>query len=87
MEFDKLMKYQDMVQNRLRKEQNLDRKIDLLSIINQLTAGPKNLVQKEQILVETSARGITFDQANDLLEKLIEERVIIENPKGSIRKR
>jgi DNA phosphorothioation-dependent restriction protein DptG len=87
MEFDKLMKYQDMVQNRLRKEQNLDRKIDLLSIINQLTAGPKNLVQKEQILVETSARGITFDQANDLLEKLIEERVIIENPKGFIRKR
>ena len=54
MDFNKLMEYQNLVQTRLRQEQTVDKKIDLLSLINQLTSGPKNIVQKELIIVEAT---------------------------------
>ena len=49
MDFDKLMEYQNLMQQRLRTEQQIDKKIELLTIINHLTMGPKNIVQKESI--------------------------------------
>ena len=81
------MKYQDMMQNRLRQEQKEDKKLDLLSLINQLTSGPRNIVQKEQIIVEAKARGISEAEIQDLLEKLIKENIIYESSPGYIKKR
>lgn len=87
MEFDKLMDYQNMVQQRLRQEQQQDRKIDLLSIINQLTQGPKNMVQKEQVIVEATSRGISEEEIHKLIQKLIDENIIYEDSPGYIKKR
>ena len=87
MDFQKLMEYQNMVQNSLRTEQQLDRKIELLSIINQLTIGPKNLVQKEQIIIEAQSRGFSEEEIETLLQKLIKENIIYESSPGFIKKR
>ena len=87
MDFDKLMQYQNMIQKELRQEQQVDRKIDLLSIINHLTSGPKNIVQKEQIIVEAASRGFTENEVDKLLDKLIEENIIYESSPGYIKKR
>jgi DNA replicative helicase MCM subunit Mcm2 (Cdc46/Mcm family) len=87
MDFDKLMEYQNMLQQRLRKEQQIDRKIELLSIINQLTFGPKNIVQKENIIIEAQSRGFSEDEIEDLLQKLIQENIIYEPSPGFIKKR
>ena len=81
------MEYQNMVQNRLRSEQQMDKKIDLLSIINQLTMGPRNIVQKEQIILEAVSRGLSEDEIDDLLDKLIKENIIYESSPGYIKKR
>jgi len=81
------MQYQNMIQKRLRTEQQLDKKIDLLSIINQLTMGPKNIVQKEQIIVEAVSRGFTEKEVDELIDKLIEENIIYESSPGYIKKK
>lgn len=87
MEFDNLMEYQKMLRNRLRTEQQTDKKIELLSIINQLTSGPRNMVQIEQVLIEASSQGFSNDETRDLIDKLIEENIIYESSSGFIKKR
>jgi len=87
LDFDKLMEYQNLMQQRLRTEQQVDKKIELLSIVNQLTMGPKNIVQKEQIMVEAVSRGFTEDEVDKLLDQLIKENIIYESSPGHIKKR
>lgn len=87
LDFDKLMEYQNLMQQRLRTEQQIDKKIELLTIINHLTMGPKNIVQKEQIIVEAISRGFTEDEVDTLLEQLITENIIYESSPGYIKKR
>lgn len=76
-----------MLQDRLKNEQQVEKKIDILSIINQLTSGPKNIVQKEQIIVEATARGISEDEIEDHLNNLIKENIIYESSPGYIKKK
>lgn len=87
MEFDNLMEYQKMIRKNLRTEQTTDRKIDLLSIINQLTSGPKNIVQVEQIIIEATSRGFTAEETRNIVDNLIEENIIFESSPGLIKKR
>lgn len=87
LDFDKLMEYQNLVQQRLKTEQQIDKKIELLTIINHLTMGPKNLVQKEQIIVEAVSRGFSEDEIDNLLDQLIKENIIYESSPGFIKKR
>lgn len=87
MEFNNLMEYQKMIRKNLRTEQNTDRKIDLLSIINQLTSGPKNIVQVEQIILEANSRGFTADETRAIIDNLIEENIIFESSPGLIKKK
>ena len=87
MDVNDLLSYQNMLQKNLRKEEILDRKIELLSIINQLTMGPRNLVQKEQVMIEAESRGFREKEVVDLLDSLIKENIIYESSPGFIKKR
>ncbi len=87
MDFDELMEYQRMLQKKLRKEQLVDKKIDLLSIINQLSSGPRNIVQVEQVIIEAISRGYREDEIHRLLDQLKEENIIYESSSGYIKKR
>jgi DNA replicative helicase MCM subunit Mcm2 (Cdc46/Mcm family) len=87
MDFNNLMEYQKMLQKRLKKEQQRDKKIELISVINQLTSGPKNIVQTEQIIIEANSRGFTTQETRDIIDKLIKENIIFETSPGYIKKR
>jgi len=87
MDFKKLMEYQSMLQKRLRKEQQVDKKIELLSIVNHLTSGPRNIVQKEQVIVEATSRGFTADEVDIYLDRLIKENIIYESSPGYLKKK
>ena len=69
-DFDKLMEYQNILQNNLLKEAQVDKKLELLTIINQLTAGPKNIVQKEMIIIEATQRGLSEAEIDKQIEQL-----------------
>jgi hypothetical protein len=87
MDIDRLIAYQNMVQKSLRTEEKLDRKLDLLTIINHLTFGPKNIVQKEMIIIEAQTRGFSENDIDVLLNELIKENIIFEPTPGFIKKR
>lgn len=86
-DFNELMKYQNLLQQKLRKASQVDRKIELLSIINQLTIGPKNLVQKERIILEANSRGFSSFEIEKYLAELSKDNIIFESSPGYIRKR
>ena len=87
MDFNELMEYQNMIKNRLRSEQNMDRKIEFLTIINHLTVGPKNLVQKEQVIIEAESQGFNEEEVEEMINKLKEDNIIYEPSPGYIKKR
>lgn len=87
MDVDKLMAYQNMVQKSLRNEEQIDRKIELMTIINHLTFGPKNIVQKEQIIIEAMSHGFSEKEVDQILQTLIKENIIYESSPGFIKKR
>ncbi len=87
MDFDNLKDYQNLVRKSVIGERRLDRKIDLMTIINMLTAGPKEMVQKEHIIVEATSRGFREEEVQNLLAKLEEENIIFEAMPGYIKKR
>ncbi len=87
MDFKSLIEYQNMLQQKLRQEQKTDRKIEFLSLINELTSGPRNLVQKEQVLIEAKERGFTETETQEIIDKLIAERIIFEPNSGYLKKR
>ncbi|MBT3464489.1 hypothetical protein HOD20_06335 [archaeon] len=86
-DFDELMRYQNLMQKRLKKESKIDKKIELMSIINQLTTGPGNLVQKENIILEASSRGFSNNEIENYLIDLINSNIIFESSPGYIKKR
>jgi DNA replicative helicase MCM subunit Mcm2 (Cdc46/Mcm family) len=87
MDVDKLIAYQNMLHKALRSEQQLDKKIELMTIINNLTFGPKNIVQKEQIMVEAISHGFNEIEADKILHELIKENIIYESTPGYIKKK
>jgi DNA replicative helicase MCM subunit Mcm2 (Cdc46/Mcm family) len=85
-DFDELMGFQNLLQKKVRREDYIDRKIDLLSIINQLTVGPKNLVQREQLILEATTRGFSEAEIEKIMEDLIKDKIIYESSPGFIKK-
>ncbi|MBD3203925.1 hypothetical protein GF327_06505 [Candidatus Woesearchaeota archaeon] len=86
-DFDNLMEYQNMLQNNLAKERKINKKIELLSIINQMTTGPKNIVQKEQIIIEAESKGFTEKEIESILAELKKDNIIYEPSPGYIKKK
>ena len=87
MDFDRLMEYQNMMQQRLRQEQKMSRKIDLLNVINQLTVGPKGTVQTEQVILEGRNRGFDEDEIERMIDELIDDGIIYRPSSGYLMKR
>ena len=86
MDFDKLMEYQNLVQNRLRSELNLDRKISFISLINQLT--PQNkAIQKEKIMIIAKEKGYESSEVSILLDALLKEKILVEPMPGYIQRK
>ena len=81
------MEYQNILQQKLKQEQKVDRTIEFLSLINQLTSGPKNIVQKEQVMIVAKSSGFKDDETEELIEKLITEKIIFESSPGYLKKR
>jgi hypothetical protein len=84
--FDELMRLQHQIQRGLLREQRTDLKIEVISIINVLTSGRKETVQKEAVFIEANHRGFDHDEVGTLIEELIKDKIIFEPMLGYIKK-
>lgn len=85
-EFEDLLKIQNQIRQGLLREQKDGRTISIMTIINELTSGPKESVQIESVIIEAINRGISEKEAMDNIEQLLRDKVIYEVTPGFIKK-
>lgn len=69
-EFDELMRLQRNMASRLRHEEEMDRKVTLLSLIQGLNPDKKGRILTEQIMVEARQEGFTDEEVESLIDDL-----------------
>jgi hypothetical protein len=84
--FDELVRFQQQIQKGLLREQRTDLKIEVISIINVLTSGRRETVQKEAVFIESKNRGFNHEEVANLIEELIKDKIIFEPALGYIKK-
>jgi hypothetical protein len=77
-EFQELMRYQSMLSRQVVQEAKTDRKIKVLTIINQLSASGKKKLQTAAVLHEAEHQGMQEADIYDVLDELIKDRIVIE---------
>jgi hypothetical protein len=72
-EFDDLMRVQRSMAGRLRQENEMDRKVKLMSLIQGMRADRRGRILLESIMVEASTEGFPDDETDRLLDSLQED--------------
>jgi len=84
-EFDELMRIQRFMASRVAQESEMDAKIKLLELINQMQTDKKGRISKEKLLVEAEMNGLSENEVLRLLEELKRDHFIVEE-EGYLRK-
>lgn len=76
-DFDDIMDLQRTLAQEAAQEQETDNKIELMSLINELTDA-KNMVQKEKVIIEARHKSISEETTLELIEKLKSDNFLVE---------
>lgn len=76
-DFEELLKIQRRMQKKIQEEQEIDDTMDVLMIFNELAPHPDQRIQREQMLIEGSLRGIVESHMNKVIDKLIIDRILM----------
>jgi len=85
-EFENLLRIQRQMASSIINEAEIDVKIRLLNIIDDMLKGKKKKVQVEQILIEGQLEGFTENDVRQTLQKLKDDNLIVEPEIGFIQK-
>ncbi len=85
LDFDELKKIQKIMQERAVKEVEQDRTIELISMVNSMIADGRK-VQTERVYFLALDRGFTEAQVNEVIDKLIKDRIIYQPKVGYIQR-
>ena len=86
-EFDKLLDMQRKMQSRIAKEQEMDNTIDVLQIINEMAPHADQIIQIEEIFLEAQMRGFPYNETENIIEKLVKDRVLFKPSPGFVQRR
>ncbi len=75
-DFEEILRIQQAMSQRLMQEQRVDRKIDILNIINDLTENGRKRAQTEAVLIEASLNGIPEREALQLIDELERDHMV-----------
>ena len=76
LDFDEIMKIQRLMASRIANENEVDNKLKIIDIINQLT-GKKKYVQVEEVIIEAEYQSISEGSTMHFLDELNKDNVII----------
>lgn len=85
-DFEDILKIQRLMQKKIAEEKDTDDTIEVLMIMTDLSA-MNQPIQKEQVLIEGSIRGLSESRMDSMIEKLIRERLIFVPRPGWIQRR
>lgn len=72
-DFDELMRLQRNMASRLHQENEMDRKVSLLSLIQGLNPDKRGRILTESIVVEARTEGFTESEVESLIDSLEED--------------
>jgi len=76
LEFDEIVRIQNLMASNIARENEVDRKLDIIEIINQLK-GKKKFVQVEEVIVEARYQNINENEVLKILDELEKDDVLI----------
>ncbi len=85
--FDELMRIQRRMQKKIEEERQVDNTVDFMMLINEIAPHSGQKIQKEKLLIEGSMRGYTETYINDMINKLIRERMLFMPEPGYVQRR
>ena len=83
-EFEELMRIQRMTLRSVTNESETDNKIKLMNIINNMITNKRKKIQKESILLEAQAEGMTETEIERIIGLLKDDHLITEPEPGYI---
>ncbi|MEM4637741.1 MAG: hypothetical protein QXK76_01785 [Candidatus Woesearchaeota archaeon] len=85
-EFDEVMRLQKQLASTMMNEYELDAKIKLLVIFNEVI-GKRKKIQTEELIVEAENQGMTEIEITATIEKLKKDGILFEPQPGYLQKR
>jgi len=76
LDFDEIMRVQRLMASRIANENEVDNKLKIIDIINNLT-GHKKFVQVEEVIVEARYDSISEQLTLSILDDLAKDNVIV----------
>lgn len=76
LDFDEIVRIQNLMASSIARENEVNRKLDIIEIINQLK-GKKKFVQVEEVIVEAKYNNVSEDEVLNILDELEKDNVII----------
>jgi DNA replicative helicase MCM subunit Mcm2 (Cdc46/Mcm family) len=86
MDFEDLMRQQNMMLRSVANESETDSKIKMLDIINSLVTDRNRKVQKELVLIQAEQEGMSESEAERMIKALIDDNIIIEPERGYLKR-
>lgn len=85
-DFEELLRIQNRMASLVANEVEVDGKIKVLSIIDDITGNKKKKVQIEHIMIECRNQGMSESQVASTLEKLKSDGLLVEPEDGYVAK-
>ena len=76
LDFDEIVRIQNLMASNIARENEVNGKLDIIEIINQLK-GKKKFVQVEEVIVESKYNNISEDEVMLILDELEKDNIII----------
>ncbi|MBU0471746.1 MAG: hypothetical protein KKF89_02545 [Nanoarchaeota archaeon] len=83
-DFDRLMEIQRMTASSIRRESEVDNKIKILDILNELTATKGKKVQVEEVIIEAGVQGLGESEVLSTLDSLKADGILKEPEIGYV---
>lgn len=85
-EFEHLLRVQRQMATAIINDVEMDTKIKILNMLDDMTKGKRKKIQMEQVLIECQIEGINERDARETIEKLKGDNLVIEPEVGYIQK-
>ncbi|RJQ17127.1 hypothetical protein C4573_03665 [Candidatus Woesearchaeota archaeon] len=85
-DFEELLKVQNKMASLVSREAEVDSKIKILSLMDDLTTGKKKKIQVEHLIVEAKNQGMSEAEVLSTVDKLKDDGLLAEPESGFIEK-
>ena len=86
LDFEDLIRQQNMMFRSVAQENETDAKIKMMEIVNSLVTDRNRKVQRAAVILEAESQGMSEDEAQQILTGLIQDGIFAEPEPGYVKR-